>query len=803
MRYDNSKPMVFEGLEERRLMAIPVPGPTPPPPKWPIVVNGTAGDDVIKVSQSGLYFVVTQNGSTTYNPVEQVSTISIFGNDGSDLIDCSGVSRKVYVEGGNQSDTIIGGSGNDTIYGSAPYTGQYSWADYCLDSIDGNSGNDLLFASHWASGTTLNGGPGDDAINGSEGSDVITGGTGNDQILASNGNNVVDAGADNDIVDAGWGTDAVYGGIGNDSISTGVGADTIWGGAAADQRFMTPDGGDQINAGEGANNVHGDAGDDVISTGEGLNKVYGDAGNDIISTGSGNDSVWGGLGNDQIWTGLGYDSLFGEAGDDSLDGGANNDWMDGGVGNDSINPGAGPNGNDSDTDIMFGGDGTDTVSYAGRFSTLDIHVDGSWSSGAVTYDAYGTKQYPEHEYIGTDVENAIGNNYNNLITGNALSNALSGEGGNDTIYGGIGDDTLSGSYGDDVLYGQDGADSITGDDGKDRLYGGHDNDTLDGGFHDDLLISLGGGSDSVIGGPFIPGEQGDMFWVGPEDTTVTDPWVAGQGNVHVISSFANGASTALDGQDLVDPAIGSIDCANCNPFYSSASQFANVPLFQPAGPNRDDVDQNKLGDCYFMAPLAGIAGAHSDVIRRSVTDLGDGTYAVRFFSGGVEKFYRVDAQLPVETVNNQNVLCFAGAANNTLWGPIMEKAFCFFRSGAHSYAGIESGSSGSTFDAFNISSDTDEVIWHTKNSYMTAMRDCLAAGGVVTAQTDPAALGCDLASSHVYTVVGISADLKTVMLRNPWHTDDKDFESGDNDGYISISVDQFDDDFYYITYATF
>jgi Ca2+-binding RTX toxin-like protein len=785
MRHDDSKPMIFEGLEERRLMSGGGdPSPTPPPQLiWPLVINGTAGNDVIKVYQSGLSIVVTNNGITNSYPSYQTSTVSIYGNDGADLIDCSGLGRKVYVEGGDKADTIVGSSYDDTIYGNAPFYGQYTWADYAADSIDGGNGNDLLFASHAAYRPTTNGGPGNDTINGSVNDDVITGGSGNDQIFAMGGNNVIDAGADSDLVDAGTGSDSVYGGVGNDTISTGIGNDTIWGGAAFDQRYVA-DGADQIFAGEGNN------------------KVYGDSGDDIITTGSGNDSVWGGYGNDQIVTGGGYDSLFGEAGDDSLDGGAQNDYTDGGVGNDAINPGPGPVGNDSDTDIMVGGDGIDTVSYAGRFSALEIHLNGTWTSGAITYDGYGTKQYPEHEFIGSDVENAVGSNFNDLITGNALNNSLSGDYSSDTIYGGAGDDTIDGGYGDDFLYGEDGSDLVTGDDGIDRLYGGHDNDTLDGGVNDDLLIALGGGSDSVIGGATAWGEQGDMFWAGPEDSISTTPWVQSQGNVHVISGFANGAPTELDGQDLVDPAIGSIDCPNCNPFYSSATQFVNVPLFQGAGPSRDDIDQNKLGDCYFLAPLAGIAGVHPDLIRRSVTGLGDGTYAVRFFSGGVEKFYRVDAQLPVETINNQNVLSFAGAANNTLWVPIMEKAFCLFHSGAHSYAGIEGGSMWSTYDAFNMQHDTDEVIWHSKNAYMTQMRDWLANGGIVTAQTDPAALGVDLAPSHVYTVVGISDDLKTLTLRNPWHVDDEHFESGANDGYITISVDQFDDDFYYITYAT-
>jgi Ca2+-binding RTX toxin-like protein len=794
MGNDNSKRMVFEGLEERRMMSGGGgdPSPTPPPQLiWPLVVNGSLGDDVIKVYQSGLNIVVTNNGVTNYYSTLQTSTVSIYGKDGSDLIDCSGMGREVYVEGGNQADTIIGGSGNDTVYGAGPYTGMYSWADYCADSIDGGSGNDQLFAAHWASLPKTNGGPGNDTIYGSAGDDVIAGEDGNDQIFASHGNNVIDGGDDNDLIDAGIDADLVYGGLGNDTISTGGGNDTVRGATAPDQivPWFVTDGADQINAGDGSN------------------KVYGDLGDDTITTGSGNDSVWGGWGNDKIVAGDGYDQLFGEGGDDSLDGGAKNDFMDGGAGNDALNPGAGPVGNDNDTDTMVGGSGTDTVSYAGRFSELQIYLNGTFSSGAVTYDAYGQKQYPEHEYIAGDVENAIGSNYNDLITGNALPNALSGEGGNDTIYGGAGNDTLSGSYGDDALYGEDGSDLITADWGKDRLYAGHDNDTLDGGGNDDLFITVGGGSDTVIGGPTYYGEQGDYFWAGPEDSINTNAWVQGTGNVHVIGSFINGASTDLAGQDLPDPAIGDVDCKpDCNPFYSVASHFANVPLFQPGGPSRDDIKQQRLGDCYFLAPLAGIAAAHPEVIRRSVTELGDGTYAVRFFDAGAERFIRVDGQLPVEYANWNYNLTFAAAARGTLWAPIMEKAWAWFRTSDHSYAEIEGsvfngGTPWETYDAFNLYHETDTVAVHSKDSYMTKMKNWLANGGIVSASTYP--FGTDVASAHVYTVVSISADLKSITLRNPWRTDDEGFKDANpNDGYITISVDQFDDDFVFISYAS-
>ncbi len=71
----------------------------------------------------------------------------------------------------------------------------------------------------------------------------------------------------------------------------------------------------------------------------------------------------------------------------------------------------------------------------------------------------------------------------------------------------------------------------------------------------------------------------------------------------------------------------------------------------------------------------------------------------------------------------------------------------------------------------------------------------------VTASTDPGVLGSDLASSHCYSVVAIDAAACTVTLRNPWGTDDDAFLQGADDGYMTISVDQFDDDMFLIGYA--
>jgi Ca2+-binding RTX toxin-like protein len=771
MSQNDSNRVVFEGLEERRMMSGDVPLDPSPPPQliFPLVINGNYGDDVIKVYQSGLNFVVTKNGLTTYAPVMYTSTISIYGNHGWDRIDCTGLGRKVYIEGGEGYDTITGGSGDDTIYGGAPSLN--GPADGYSDSIYGGAGNDLLYAPRWGSQPLTYGGTGNDTIWGSTNNEQIYGETGNDTIYALDGSNYVDGGEDNDYIVTGNGVDTVYGGIGHDNLTTADGGDMVRGGAPANQR-----------------NYLGLDGQDMIFAGAGNNQVYGDDNDDWIWTAGDNDTVYGGSGNDHMWLYGGNDSAYGESGNDSIDGGARADWIEGGFGDDTIRGGDGPSLIDSDQDSMWGGDGTDTVSYDSYFADVRITLGGSWENGArADPDGFFGAEY---DFVAADFEAALGGGGNDVIVGTAKPEVLNGGGGNDSIRG------LAGS------------DSLIGAAGKDELFGGPGNDTLEGGANDDVLVTVGGGADTAIGGYSNFGEVGDYFWAGTEDTVVADAQVQAAANVHVIPSFVNGASLEPDGFGCPDPVIGDVDCKpDINPLYSFASKFAGKPLFGKGGPVRDDIDQNNLGDCYFLAPLAGIAAAHPEVIRRAVVDLGDGTFAVRFMDGAAKRFIRVDRELPTHMDGPVERLSFAGAANGTLWGPIMEKAWAWFRTGEHSYENIEGseqpldpGSSDEAYKALGMWQTVALVDQYSQATIMATMRDWLAAGGIVSASTH--LVGSSFTSGHVYTVVAVSWDLKTITLRNPWGTDDATYMQGANDGYMTVSADAFDNNFLFAWFGS-
>ena len=164
-------------------------------------------------------------------------------------------------------------------------------------------------------------------------------------------------------------------------------------------------------------------------------------------TGTDNSESIAGLG--------GNDTLDGRGGDDTLNGGPGNDLLIGGPGGDKLNGGTGD---------------MDTISYMLSPMGVTINlVDGTARGG----DAEG-------DTLGNDIENVIGSEHDDTITGtddSLTANSLWGLGGNDVLRGWDGEDMLYGGAGDDELTGDDEDDTLEGGPGADTLTGGRGDDT--------------------------------------------------------------------------------------------------------------------------------------------------------------------------------------------------------------------------------------------------------------------------------------------------------------------------------------
>ena len=213
-----------------------------------------------------------------------------------------------------------------------------------------------------------------------------------------------------------------------------------------------------------------------------------------ITGGSGNDTITGGTMNDTLVGGAGNDALVGNGGNDTMTGGLGIDTYDGGEGNDALKFDhldttiIGGNGLDTATvtsalaavnlnlfagqieiasattstfhntfdatgatwvvtitggsgnDTLFGGNmndkltgglGIDTVSYANATGPVTVNLATKKATGAAGTDTLAT------------IENVIGSDFNDTITGDALVNILDGGLGIDTILGGPEDTILN------------------------------------------------------------------------------------------------------------------------------------------------------------------------------------------------------------------------------------------------------------------------------------------------------------------------------------------------------------------------
>jgi serralysin len=119
-------------------------------------------------------------------------------------------------------------------------------------------------------------------------------------------------------------------------------------------------------------------------------------------------------------------------------------------------------------DIVDGGKGTDTLSYATADRGVNVTMAngtqlGSTTANFVTLSFLNplTGQYFQEVETSTvtrfkGIENVIGSRFDDTIRGNSANNKLEGGDGHDEIRGGGGNDIVVGGRGEDSLYGDDG-----------------------------------------------------------------------------------------------------------------------------------------------------------------------------------------------------------------------------------------------------------------------------------------------------------------------------------------------------------
>jgi len=450
-------------------------------------LSGALGDDRLQ-GGAGLDTLDGGGGVDTAVYSEKLDAVVVTLNEGQDAtVQVGGVAEDIV----RNVENVVGGAGDDILTGDA-----------LANHLDGGEGAD-----------TLSGGLGDDFLRGGAGSDLIDGGGGVDTVLFTDQTlGVVLA------LNEGTVVTALVGGVNDDQV---VNVENIVGGAGADA--LTGDG--------LANFIDGGAGDDILSGGGGLDMLDGGVGTDTASYAEKNAAVSvtlnrstfvsvtvGGVVEDSIRNienvigGSAGDMLVGDAAANALSGGGGDDFLQGMTG----------------ADTLDGGAGTDTVVYSEKGASVELALE----EGIDTIAIIGGQA----EDIVRNIENIIGGNGADVLSGDAGANRIEGRGGNDIIAGRGGQDELDGGAGIDTVnyseknasvvlalngafvtfvevggviedaivnfenaVGGTAADVLTGDAVANMLDGGGGDDELSGGGGDDLLVGREG-RDTIDGG---------------------------------------------------------------------------------------------------------------------------------------------------------------------------------------------------------------------------------------------------------------------------------------------------------------
>ena len=271
--------------------------------------------------------------------------------------------------------------------------------------------------------------------------------------------------------------------------------------------------------------------------------LQGTAGNDSINGGFNDDSISGLAGNDTLLGNKGDDTLRGGEGDDLLIGGGSeaggNDSLDGGAGADTLS------GRES-FDTLYGGAGDDLLNGGNESDTvlLQKHPDVPLHGAIVDLSLAGPQDSGDGMDTFISIENLVGTQFDDQLTGNAANNRLVGGQGHDLLAGADGDDHLEGDY--DTFMGGAGRDFI-----RATLHGHGANPN-----HDLVEINGGGGIDvlSVSGGG--GGLRLDLSVAGPQNAHLGTITISG---IEVVSSgggfdrvSGDGGNNTFFGGDLND-----------------------------------------------------------------------------------------------------------------------------------------------------------------------------------------------------------------------------------------------------------
>jgi Uma2 family endonuclease len=273
------------------------------------------------------------------------------------------------------------------------------------------------------------------------------------------------------------------------------------------------------------------------------------------------------------------------------------------------------------------------------------------------------------------------------------------------------------------------------------------------------------------------------------------PFYAMPGYVHNLADKAVNGNTANDhyeGSNLGNLHVGSfwwdLACLVDKWFYGGdrpefaktgqmgTYQLASGTLFGNGIDGKADVDQGKVGDCYYIAALGETAYRTPNIINDMFIDNGDNTWTVRFFHDGAPDFVTVDKYFPAANGKFifDNIHQKLNNASNKLWVALAEKAYAqlaeegWSRSSSYnSYQSIDGGWSedalkqitGFATSGHGLSSSTSD---------RDAVSNAFDNGKLVCLATKDSGVASNVLANHFYILISASAETDQFILINPW-----------------------------------
>ncbi|NMF59613.1 C2 family cysteine protease [Pseudanabaena yagii] len=209
--------------------------------------------------------------------------------------------------------------------------------------------------------------------------------------------------------------------------------------------------------------------------------------------------------------------------------------------------------------------------------------------------------------------------------------------------------------------------------------------------------------------------------------------------------------------------------------YISGSLFQN-------GISADDIKQQALGDCYYLATLSSIAQEKPSSIQNMFIDNGDNTFTVRFYNNGVADYVTVDRYLPTTSWGTAVYAGWGGgsytSSNNELWVALAEKAYAQLAESGWSRSSTSNNAyadiAGGWMDVvtrqvtgLSTSSQISTNMTQTQLINMVNSNQVLTVGFVYGA-------GYSVVNGHAYTITSYNPANGTFHLRNPWGTSHAD-----------------------------